>query len=147
MKIEQIPVSQIFAHKDFSKVVEAYCSESGNPDLGSAMPSLEWYERMEGAGLFRICGAFDDDRLVGVVSVTAVFYPHFGKVVASCESIWLDKDYRKGTTGLRLINKAKAMAKEMGAVGIYFGAREDSRLSQMYERMFVPMNRLYWKKL
>lgn len=147
MKIEPIPIKKLFEHPQFDEVVADYCNESGNPDLGSAMPTLEWYQRMEDAGLFQCCAAFDADRLVGIVTVVVTLYPHFGKLVGSVESIWLHKDYRKGVAGLRLINEAKRVAKDMGAVGVYFGARDGSRLARLYERIFTPMNRLYWTKL
>lgn len=147
MEIKSFTVSEVIQHPDFNAVVEDYTAESGNPDLGPGMPALDLYKQLESAGLFRVECAVDGDRLVGMVTVLVTVYPHFGKKVASIESLWLSKDYRKGPAGLKLIRRAQVMAKEMGAVGAYFGAREGSRLAQLYERIFTPMNRLFWVKL
>lgn len=147
MELRDVHARDVFASKEFGHIVEAYAAESGNPDLGEATPVLEFYERMEQAESLRFVAAFDGDKIIGVVVVVATLYPHFGKKVASCESLWLDKAYRDGYAGLKLIRKAQEVAREMGAVGIYFGARTGSRLARLYERIFTPMNTLFWKKL
>lgn len=147
MEIKSFTVSEVIQHPDFNAVVEDYTAESGNPDLGPGMPAFDLYKQLESAGLFRVECAVDGDRLVGMVTVLVTVYPHFGKKVASVESLWLSKGYRKGPAGLKLIRRAQVMAKEMGAVGAYFGAREGSRLARLYERIFTPMNRLFWVKL
>lgn len=147
MELKRVPIAFVFEHKDFDQVVIDYCSESGLPDLGSAMPALDWYQNLEKVGALSCCVAVDGDNLVGVVVVVTTLYPHFGKLVGSVESLWLAKDYRKGSAGLKLIREAKAMAKEKGAIGVYFGARFGSRLAKVYERLFTLVNQLFWAKL
>lgn len=147
MELKRVPISFVFEHKDFDQVVDDYCSESGIPDLGKAVPALDWYQNLENAGALSCCVAIDGNRLVGVVVVVTTLYPHFGKLVGSVESMWLAKGYRKGSAGLKLIREAKVMAKEKGAVGACFGARAGSRLAKLYERIFTPTNQLFWTNL
>lgn len=147
MEIRTSSVADIRASAGFDDMVREYTKESGNPDLGEAAPSVEFYERMEAAGSLKCVGAFDGARLVGLIVVVASLYPHFGKTVATVESLWLHKDYRDGPAGLRLIRQAQEVAKSLGAVGMYFGARHGSRLEQLYSRLFTPMNVLFWKRL
>ena len=147
MEIKEISAREVYSSPEFDQIVRDYAQEGGNPDLGNAVPSLEFYDRMEKSGSLRCAAAFDGDRIVGIVFVLATVYPHFGKIVASVESIWLAKSHRAGGVGLRLIRKAQDLARDMGACGVYFGARVDSRLGQLYSRLFTPMNTIFWKKI
>ena len=147
MEVKDVPASAIWTSQEFEQIVRDYCEESGNPEIGEADPSIEYYQRMEKYGVLRCAAAYEGERIVGIVVVVTTLYPHFGKRVASVESLWLDRKHRAGGAGLKLIRKAQAMAREMGAVGIHYGARSGSRLAQLYGRLFTPMNSLYWKKL
>ena len=147
MELKFFSVDEIAEHPDFPKVVEAYTSESGNPDLGKGAPAIEHYKMLESAGMLHVEGAVDGDRLVGLIVLVVSLYPHFGVKVGSVDAIYLDKDYRQGAAGLKLIRRIEHVAKEMGAVGVYFGARRDSRLAKLYDRLFTPMNALWWVKL
>lgn len=147
MELKEVSVGTIFESPEFGQIVEDYRNESGNPDLGEAVPSREFYERMASAGALRCVVAYDGSRIVGIVLVVATIYPHFGKTVASVESLWLDRSHRAGGSGLKLIRKAQEVARDMGAAGIYYGARVGSRQAELYGRLFTPMNTLFWKKL
>lgn len=147
MEVKDVPVRAIYSSPEFEQIVREYSEESGNPDLGCGCPALDFYERMEGSGALRCAAAYEGDRIIGFVIVVTTLYPHFGKLVGTVESIWLSREHRAGGAGIRLIRKAQDMAREMGAVGIYFGARSGSRLAQLYGRLFTPMNTLFWKKL
>lgn len=147
MELKDVSAKTIYESPEFAQIVEDYAAESGNPDLGEAVPEIEFYDRMERADMLRCVAAYDGDRIVGIVVVVVTKYPHFGKPVASVESMWLARSHRAGGAGLRLIRRAQVVAKEMGAVGIYFGARAGSRLAELYGRLFTPMNTLFWKKL
>ena len=147
MEVKDVSARVIYSSPEFDQIVRDYCEESGNPDLGEAVPALDFYERMEQADAVRCAAAYEGERIVGIVVVVTTLYPHFGKRIASVESLWLDRKHRAGGAGLKLIRKAQALAREMGAVGIYYGARSGSRLAQLYGRLFTPMNSLFWKKL
>lgn len=147
MEMRPMTVAEFFERPEANDIIAEYTAESGNPDLGSAMPSQQQYEQMESSGILSVLGAFEGDSLVGFVSVVVTMYPHFGKLVGSVESIWLRKNKRAGGAGLRLLKAAFANAKERGAVGCYLGARFGSRQHKLYERLFQPMNVLFWKKL
>lgn len=147
MEMRPMTVAEFFNRPEANDIIAEYTAESGNPDLGSAMPSQQQYEQMESSGILSVLGAFEGDSLVGFVSVVVTMYPHFGKLVGSVESIWLRNDKRAGSAGLRLLKTAFANAKERGAVGCYLGARHGSRQHRLYERLFQPMNVLFWKKL
>lgn len=147
MEMRPMTVAEFFNRPEANDIIAEYTTESGNPDLGNAMPSQKQYEQMERSEILNVIGAFDEDSLVGFVTVVVTMYPHFGKLVGSVESIWLRKDKRAGGAGLRLLKAAFANAKERGAVGCYLGARFGSRQHKLYERLFQPMNVLFWKKL
>ena len=63
-------------------------------------------------------------------------------------AMYLDKAERvefyhsKEWTDLR----QQALARDKGAVGVYFSAPEGARLSMLFERLFQPKDRVYWAK-
>jgi GNAT superfamily N-acetyltransferase len=89
------------------------------------------YQVMEDSGLMKCFGLYDGPRVVGFASVLTSVLPHYGKLVATVESIFVDAEYRGGFGSAQLIRAIEAFAGASGCVVILYsapagGALEDS---------------------
>lgn len=127
-----ISVKDAFDAPNFVELATEYRNESGNPHLPQK-PNREHYESLERARVLHSIGAFNGSELVGFGAFLLINLPHHSELLASFESLFLAKEHRKGTAGLRLIRALRDYAKEKGAVGVYYGCRAGSRLERLFE--------------
>lgn len=146
MKLKAISFSDLFDHPLFADLCIEYAQESGNADLGVAVPNSARYLMLEEQGLAVCVGAFEGEDMIGFAAMILSEHPHYSATIVVCDALFIKKEQRKGPAGLRLISKVKEMAKEHGAVGVYFSAPEGSRLSKLFARLFTPTDRVYWAK-
>lgn len=146
MKLKAISFNELFDHPLFADLCIEYAKESGNDDLGLALPSTELYKALEAAGRCFFIGAFEGCGMVGFAVLMLNDHPHYSKTVGICDAIFVKYEHRQGPAGLKLIRKVQEVAKEHGAVGVYFSAPEGSRLSKLFARLFTPTDRVYWAK-
>ena len=146
MKLKAISFSELFDHPLFADLCIEYAKESGNDDLGLALPSTDLYRALEAAGRCFCIGAFVADEMVGFAVLMINEHPHYSQNVGVCDAIFVRKDYRRGPTGLKLIRKVQEMAKEKGLPGVYFSAPAHSKLSLLFAKVFKETDRTYWAK-
>lgn len=145
MEIREVSIATLFDDPSFVKATEDYLADSGNPFIGSVPnPNREGYEILESTGQWRCCAAYEGNLLVGFVAVLASEHFHYGVRVASCETLWLSKEHRKGPAGLRLIREAKRLAKDMGAVALYASAPTASRLAMLFDRIATKTDEVFF---
>lgn len=141
-------VADIQQAPNIDALVSTYAEESLNQAIGPANPQWDTYRHLEEIGLMRVVGAFDGDTLVGFVFVLVSVLPHFGKPVASSESVFVRPESRKHGTGTRLLRAAETMAKEMGADGFLVSAPTGSRLERiMPHQGYRETNRVFYRDL
>lgn len=145
---KNISVSEIFSLKGFDELTSEYMEESGNPFLPKN-PDPDYYQKLEEKAGFLVIGVFDADRLVGFGSFVLTVVPHYSKITASVESVFLSKPYRRGSEGLRLLRAVSTLAKKQGASGIYWGCRSGSRLEGVFEKQkrFKRLNTVFYEAL
>lgn len=131
LTVRRVTPDEVASSPEFGRLVSAYWDECANRSIGPAIPDVDQYRKLASVGALRCSALFDDDRMVGVVAVLTVSYPHFSKVCASVESIFLDPDCRHSGGGSMLLLAAREMAKEAGAVGLYISAPVGSRLERI----------------
>ena len=148
VEIRRSTCKEVFEAPAFEELMQGYSTEVVNPDL-AVIPDREMYERMESLSVLHFVGLFDDDgKLVGVCVYVVSQIPHFkGRNIASVESLWVTPALRPRGWGLRLIHAAKRCAKEDGAMGMFWGAKEGTAAAKLFERIATPMDRLFWMKL
>lgn len=146
MKLKAISLNELFDHPLFADLCIEYAKESGNDDLGLALPSTDLYKALEAIGRCFCIGAFDGCDMVGFAVLMLNDHPHYSKTVGICDEIFVKREHRKGLAGLSLIRKVQEVAKEKGVPGVYFSAPADSRLSKLFARLFKETDRVYWAK-
>lgn len=145
----RITCREAFSRPEWPALEKAYGEEILYEDLPPA-PDRRMYELLEAQGILRPVGLFEGEELIGFAAYITTVLPHFGggRVLATCESIWLREDRREGTgAGSLLLKTLFSCAKDDGAYGMYLGAKIGTQADKIFDRIAKPVNTLYWRKL
>lgn len=146
MEIRRTTWVETFARPEFQQIIKDYADESGSPFMRGA-PNPDEYIAAEKAGAFIPVGVFDGGRIVGGVNIMIHRIPHYQEVLASVESIFLAKEFRHGTAGLRLLREAEKVARDAGAQVLMVGTRCGSRFEELCRRLYTPVNTVFQVRL
>jgi hypothetical protein len=120
--VRAISTAEILASPELLKDYAAECSI---PLIGQINPQPKMYELMEQAGILKCFGFFEGHRLVGFATVLTTVLPHYGKKVATVESIFAKRG------GKDLMEAIEAYAKQAGCVAILYSAPAGGRLERL----------------
>ncbi|CAB4133135.1 acetyltransferase domain containing protein [uncultured Caudovirales phage] len=127
---------------------DEYALESSISGLPHPNVQIETYRILEEKGVLKLIGAFDDQTLIGFVSILANVLPHYGVVMAITESFFVLKDYRKTGAGLKLLREAEQYARSIKAPGLLVSAPYGGRLAEVLPRVgYDETNRVFYKRL
>ena len=133
--IREGTIQEIFDRSDFLEQAHAYCEESGTKAFGPECPDRAAYEELEKEGGIRVIVATRIGQVIGFAIVLKTYHYHFSLPMATIETLWLDKNWRKSHAGLGLIRYAKMIAKDWGYKHLTASAPAGSRLSQVFGRL------------
>ncbi|NYT44593.1 GNAT family N-acetyltransferase [Alcaligenaceae bacterium] len=134
---------------NLAELFAEYAQESALEDLGEPIVQVETYRQMEAAGVLHMIGAFQGPHLVGFLVLIVSVVPHFGRLIASTESLFISKPARRGGAGMRLLQLAEEVATECGAVGLFVSAPVGSRLEGVMggKKAYRNTNSLFFRSL
>lgn len=145
MIVQASSVPELEAAPNFAALLGAYVDEEGLPGLPRYMPDMDIYRRLETAGLLHAFEARDEDGLIGFITIITTVTPTTGRLTAAVESFFVTEAKRTSGAGLRLLRRAEAKARELGAV-LTASASAGSRLAELLLRLgFVESNVVYYK--
>lgn len=104
-----------------SDLIREYAAECAIPAIGQPDPQPAMYEQMENCGLMRAFGVYRDARLVGFATPLVSVLPHYGKQVATVESMFVTASERGLASG-RLMKNVEAYAGSSGCGAILYSA-------------------------
>ena len=146
IEIKKCTVSEFESSIGFRQLADEYSAESSLEGLPRAAEKLASYRTLESSGMFVGYGAFDNDMLVGLVTVITPVIPHYGISVAVTESLFVSKAYRKTGAGLLLIRTAEHYAKEAGCPAIMISAPVEGPLTDVLPKIkYRETNRVFMK--
>ena len=88
------------------------------------------------------------ELLVGFVTVLVSVFPHVGVLMASTESLFVAKEYRKTGAGLKLIRSAESCAKEGGAPCLFISSPFGGNLAEVLPQVgYTETNRVFFRNL
>lgn len=145
--IEMCSCVELFDNPEFMQEAVEYSKVSVNNSLEFKSFDRDYYENAERMGIMKWCKVTEQEKLIGFSSIILVKYPHYNKTIATLETIYLNKSYRKNNLGLKLINFMRAVAKENGADGMFLGAPFGSKLENFYKRKYTPVNTLFYTEV
>lgn len=116
MPIKYQQESLVTCKKDAVQLLEKHWQEIAlNKDVIKLNPDWEAYCFLEDCGHLKIFTARSDEILIGYFVVICRKHLHYvDHVFAFNDVLYLDKDYRKGFTGAKLIKFAEKCLKEDG---------------------------------
>lgn len=142
-------VAELESAPNFDALLAEYAQESAIDGLPPPSAQMGIYCQMEAVGVLHFLGAFSGDTLAGFAAIVVSVLPHYGVKTATTESLFMGHAFRKGSgAGLKLLTAAEALAKDLGAVGLFVSAPIGGRLEQVLPRIgFQETNRVFFRGL
>ncbi len=108
-----------------------YESECANPELGPISPQADLYAAMEASGGLQAFGVYENDSLIGFLTILIWTVPHYGKKIGSNADIFLASEHRGSGTGAKMIALAEGYAKSKGAICFQWTVPAGSRFAKL----------------
>ena len=148
LTVRPCTVADLAESPEFGALADEYAAESGRAITEGHNPQIEFYRQAEAAGNMLFAGAWLGDELVGILVLHISVVPHFGKTIASTESLFVASHARESGAGSALLEQAEGIARDAGAVGLVVSAPVGGRLSRILPRSgFRHTNELFFKGL
>lgn len=145
--IRRVAFAELAASPAFASLCAEYAQESANAALVGREPEHAAYLHMEQNGTAHFLGVFKCDDLVGFACVLVTPVPHFaGRLIGTTESIFVAAEHRTGGTGIALLHAAEALARELGACGLYVSGPAEGRLARVLPSIgYRETNRVFFR--
>lgn len=131
LEIRRCSVAEIEAQPPFGDLLALYAQECALAGMPPPKADMAMYHALETTGRFFVLGAFENHELIGFLAFFVTRIPHYGADVGTCESYFVAPDKRRTNAGVALRFAAEKLAKEHGALGLFFSAPTGARLSKI----------------
>jgi len=128
MTIKKISITEIL---DAAKLIAEYAAECSIPAVGPINPQRDLYMKLENNGALKCFGAYEGDDLVGFCNVLVYVLPHYGKTIATVESLFVAEDHRCSDAGKELMFHVEQFAEGVGCTGILYSAPAGGKLERL----------------
>jgi GNAT superfamily N-acetyltransferase len=148
--VKRISTHEFFNRPETGAMLAEYAKESRIPGMPAPAPNAAQYHNLNASGLLHVLGAFTPDGTrVGFLTLLVYLNPHYSRVLAVLESIFVVSEHRSGGAGSRLLLAAQDMAEQDGAIGLLVSAPASSRLEQVMRglKSFTLSNVVFFKPL
>lgn len=129
--IRPVSYAELMQSPNFPALIAEYGAECSIPEIGPINPQPDLYALMERSGMLQCFGAYEDERLIGFVSVQAFPLPHYGRRVANVESLFVPAEHRESCVGLELLRTARKHGREKGCKVILYNAPAGSSFERL----------------
>lgn len=147
--VRRVAAIELAGAPKFPSLCAEYAQESANADLAGRAPDIDAYLRMEAMGVAHFLGVFRGADLAGFACVLVTPVPHFqGRLIGTTESLFVAAAHRPGGAGLALLRAAEALARDLGATGLYVSGPANGRLARMLPGAgYRETNRVFYRGL
>lgn len=146
IEVRRITFGELESDPNFRWLIEVYAEESQIAGLPPANYHSELYHRMEATGTFFVLGAYRNGEMVGFVNFIVTVLPHYGVKVATTESIFVAREFRRTGAGVKLIREMEKICAELGAVGVLVSAPSGGRLAEVMPGLkYRETNQIFFK--
>lgn len=120
---------------DIEGLIPAHYEElAKRKDLMRLQPDWDKYKLIEDAGMLLALSAYVDDKLAGYsINIIDSHLHYSGLRYAQNDLLFLHKDYRTGSLGLRLIRETQIAARERGAGMMMWHAKPGTTLHKLLQ--------------
>ncbi|MFU2088160.1 GNAT family N-acetyltransferase [Bordetella bronchiseptica] len=147
--VRRVAFAELADAPTFASLCAEYAQESANADLAGRAPDHHAYAGMEAAGVAHFLGVFRGEELVGFACLLVTPVPHFkGRLIGTTESIFVAAAHRPGGAGMALLRATEALARDLGATGLYVSGPAEGRLVQLLPAAgYRETNRTFYRGL
>ncbi len=118
-----------------------------NKELMTLKPDLERYRILEEMGLFVALFAYANGKLIGYSGNVIVQNLHYSDLTMfQNDVLFISKEYRNSTIGLKLIKETERIAKEKGAKLMLWHAKENSPFAHILPKMGCKVQDIIYSK-
>lgn len=90
----------------------------------------------------------DEDEIVAYSVFRVGTHPHYNKLVAQQDVLYVKPEYRKGSFGIRFIKDIESSLKELSVEGIFQNSTVKKDLSKLFNRIgYKEVDTVYFKEL
>lgn len=149
MEIRPTTVDELLAAPNWWALLDEYAAECGNSGIGKPEMQVDTYRALESAGVLKIIAVHSDSgELAGFAFYLLTVLPHYGKLVAVSESVFVSPAYRDCGAGLLLLKATEDAAVEAGAVGLLVSAPAGGRLDRLLAaKRYEHTSEVWFKRL
>lgn len=146
IEIKPVSSSEVL---DSHELIAEYGAECSIPAIGEINPQRETYSLMERSGLLHSFMVHEDGEKIGFAMVVTPVMPHYGKRVASIESLFVAKERRSSGAGLELMRKIEEFVKDFGCAGILYSSPSGGQLERLLEasKAYQRTNAVFYRSL
>ena len=135
LKLQQEKLFDIFP-EIHELITEHYNELSVTGPEFSRLPDWDEYKRLEEANQFVMFTVRTDNKLVGYSWFFLKPHMHYKHMIlATNDIVYLQKDFREGFAGIKLIKYSDSRLKELGAHKITWRIRRTNDISAIFYRM------------
>lgn len=135
INVRQCTVDEVASAPNIAELMAEYVQEAHNVELPAPNAQWDYYRSLEQTGMLKAYAAFQDDKLIGFISLLCTPMPHHGSMLAVTESYFVASQYRKGGAGLRLLRAAEQCARDVGAPCLMVSAPHGGALEKIMPRL------------
>ena len=118
-------------------------------DVIKLNPDYETYKKLCDSGVMRIITARDDGKLVGYLIAIIKYHLHYKDSLTAFNDIfYVDKQYRKGMTGVKLFIKAEEILKKYGVQRVAMNTKLHHDVGAIFDRLgYKETERVFTKMI
>jgi GNAT superfamily N-acetyltransferase len=130
-------------------LIAEYGAECSIAAVGPINPQADMYAALERAGVSQCFAVLCDGRLIGFANVLVSVIPHYGRKVATVESLFVAKAYRNTRAGASLMAVIEGHAMAAGCAGILYSAPTGGKLERLLsrQRKYQRTNSVFFRSL
>ena len=130
------------------ELLAEYAAECSIPAIGPIDPQPQIYKSLEDAQVMQCFGAFDPD-LIGFGNVLMSVFPHYGRKIATIESLFVAHAHRRTSAGSELMRVIEGFVKDAGCEGILYSAPAQGKLERLLEakKQYHRTNAVFYRSL
>jgi len=145
--IKPVSFSAWLGTEEAKPLIAEYAKECSIPAIGEVDPQPETYAAMERAGLMQSFAAYHGG-LVGFANVLTPVLPHYGKRVATVETLYVTPVARRLGIGRELMLAIERYAASLDCAGVLYSSPAGGQLERVLEaKKYLRTNAVFFKKL
>ena len=119
-----------------------------NKEVIKLNPNYEMYEKLCNAGVMKIITARNDGKLIGYCICIIAYNLHYkDSLTATNDIFFISKDYRKGSTGVKLFIKNEEILKSYGVQRLIMNTKVHQDVGAIFERLGYKQTERVFGKL